>query len=234
MHRNRALPKHLRTRVDAASPDDASDDVEHGPAEGVVEPSVELEQSEMQSNVCSSTLTVGDSQRVEEDDMASERDRMIGQRVHALIAAFLRADRVPEPREVWVAAARVFDASPLPQNAACKQRAACATSAYFGIFHRADWSFTGAEADLGSGRVDLVWMTPDGLVVIDEVKMAGFANQVDDRATVDQVDRYRAAAAELFGDRFAGVRLLPLAAPGRALWCPPAGPRVPLDREAVA
>lgn len=90
--------------------------------------------------------------------------------------------------------------------------------------------FIGAEVPLGTGRVDLVWETTGGgPVVIDEVKMAGFADQVDDPDAIAQVTRYCDAAVERFGDRFAGVRLLPLAAPGRALWCPPTGPRVPLE-----
>jgi hypothetical protein len=152
----------------------------------------------------------------------------IGQRVHAIVAAFLRAGEVPEPRAVWVATGRIFAASPLPQNQAARQRAACAAGAYFSIFHRPDWEFVGAEVDLGTGRVDLVWRTGSGLVVIDEVKMAGHADMVDDPATVAQVDRYLEAGRLQFGDRFAGVRLLPLAAPGRALWCSPSGQRCAL------
>lgn len=64
--------------------------------------------------------------------------------------------------------------------------------------------------------------------------MAGFADHVDDPDTVAQVDRYRAAGVEAFGDRFAGVRVLPLAAPGRALWCPPGGQRTALADAEVA
>lgn len=166
--------------------------------------------------------------------MASERDRVIGQRVHALIGGYLRAGLVPAPRQIWVAAAKVFTAAPLPQNHAARQRAACATAAYFSIFHPVAWTFLGSEVDLGTGRVDLVWTTPTGDVVIDEVKMAGAADQVDDPATVAQVRRYCAAGIDSFGERFAGVRLLPLAAPGRALWCTPDGQRVRLREAEVA
>ena len=159
----------------------------------------------------------------------NERDRLIGQRVHALIAAHLRSGVVPTPREVWVSASKVFAAKPLPQNAACRQRAACATSAYFSIFHQPEWHFLGAEVDLGTGRVDLLWeVSPGGSVVIDEIKMAGFADHVDDPATVAQVRRYCEAGVTVFGERFLGVRLLPLAAPGRALWCPLDGSRIRL------
>jgi hypothetical protein len=162
---------------------------------------------------------------VQEVVVANERDMRIGQRVHAIAAAFLRAGEVPEPRAVWVATGRIFAASPLPQNHAARQRAACATGAYFSIFHRPAWKFVGAEVDLGTGRVDLVWRTGSGLVVIDEVKMAGHADMVDDPATIAQVDRYLDAGRRQFGGSFAGVRLLPLAAPGRALWCSPSGQR---------
>lgn len=166
--------------------------------------------------------------------MASERDRVIGQRVHALIGGYLRAGLVPAPRQIWVAAAKVFAAAPIPQNHAARQRAACATAAYFSIFHPVGWTFLGSEVDLGSGRVDLVWERPDGRVVVDEVKMAGAGDQVDDPSTVAQVRRYCTAATESFGERFAGVRLLPLAAPGRALWCTPDGGRVRLCEAEVA
>lgn len=171
---------------------------------------------------------------VGEVEVASERDRVIGQRVHALIGGYLRAGLVPAPRQIWVAAAKVFAAAPLPQNHAARQRAACATAAYFSIFRPAGWTFLGSEVDLGTGRVDLVWETPEGRVIIDEVKMAGSGDQVDDPATVAQVRRYCTAAAESFGERFAGVRLLPLAAPGRALWCTPDGGRVRLSEAEVA
>ncbi|MCB0909138.1 MAG: hypothetical protein KDB63_18685, partial [Nocardioidaceae bacterium] len=158
----------------------------------------------------------------------NERDKRIGQRVHALVAAFLRDGEVPEPRRVWVAAGQLFAASPLPQNQGARQRAACAVGAYFSVFHRPAWGFVGAEVDLGTGRVDLVWRTPSGAVVIDEVKMAGHADMVDDPATVAQVARYVEAGQHHFGKEFAGVRLLPLAAPGRALWCPQNGQRCAL------
>jgi hypothetical protein len=160
--------------------------------------------------------------------MATERDRVIGARVHALIAAHLRNGGPPTPRQVWVSTARMFAAEPMTQNHAARQRAACAVGAYFALFWPQAWGFVGAEVSLGTGRVDLVWETHSGRVVIDEVKMAGHADMVDDAATVAQVRRYCDAATVEFGDRFAGVRLLPLAAPARALWCAPGAQRVRL------
>lgn len=85
--------------------------------------------SDVRPNARSSTLGAGKNQHPGADQVASERDRLIGQRVHALIAAHLREGRVPTPREVWVATSRLFAAKPMPQNASCRQRAACATSA---------------------------------------------------------------------------------------------------------
>jgi hypothetical protein len=186
--------------------------------------------ADVRSNARSPILTAGKNQQAGKGAMASERDKLIGQRVHALVAAYLRSGKVPTSREVWVAASKVFNLKPLPQNAACRQRAACAVSAYFSMFHRPDWEFLGAEVALGTGRVDIVWeLSPEGLVVIDEVKVAGFSDQVDEPATVAQLERYCEAGARVFGERFAGVRLLPLAAPGRALWCSPDGLRVKLS-----
>lgn len=172
---------------------------------------------------------------LEEVDVANQRDQLIGQRVHALIAAHLRAGIVPESRQVWVATSRVFAQSPIPQNHGARQRAACGVGVYFSMFFRSTWEFIGAEVSLGAGRVDLLWRTAADLVVIDEVKMAGASDHIDDASTVAQIQRYSDAGLAEFGDRFAGVRLLPLGAPGRALWCAPGAQRVPLaDAEGAA
>lgn len=153
----------------------------------------------------------------------SERDAQIGRRVHAVVAGFCRAGLVPEPTRVWVTVCKVFAARPVPQNSGAKQRAACAVSVYFSTFYRPSWRFSGAEVSLGTGRIDLVWLTPTGLVVIDELKAGGLGEVVDDPDTLAQVANYCEAGARQWEGRFAGVRLLPLAAPGLAMWSPAGG-----------
>ncbi len=176
------------------------------------------------------TIRPAEADQTGSESMGSKQDREIGRRVHALIAAMVPEGR-PGSRQIWLATAAMFKAKPMAHNGSCRQRAATGLGVYFGDYYRPEWDFIGAEVDLGTGRVDLVWRTStDDRIVIDEVKMAGSADVVDDQGTVAQVERYNAAAVGLFGDRFAGVRLLPLAAPGRGLWCAPGAPRVALAR----
>lgn len=159
----------------------------------------------------------------------AERDREIGRRAHALIARFCQAGVAPEATQVWVAASQLFAAAPVVLNHGSRQRAACAVSVYFLRFFRPNWGFCGAEVELGSGRADLVWRTPAGLWVIDEVKTGSLGEVVEDRRTLAQVSRYRQAGLGLWGERFAGVRLLPLTSPGRARFHPANGGAVPLQ-----
>ncbi len=158
----------------------------------------------------------------------SERDREIGRRTHALVAGFCRSGVAPEPTRVWVTTCKLFAASPMSVNHGARQRAACAVGSYFARFFRESWEFVGAELQLGTGRVDLGWKTPEGLFVLDELKMGGLGDVVDDAETVAQVARYAATASERWGEQFAGVRLLPLTAPGRAMFSPPQSVRIPL------
>jgi hypothetical protein len=159
----------------------------------------------------------------------AERDREIGRRAHALVASFCRAGVRPEPTQIWVATARLFAAAPMTLNHGSRQRTACAVAAYFVRFLRPNWRFLGAEVSLGTGRVDLVWELVGERRVIDEVKLGSLGEAIEDKATLAQVDRYRQVGTERWGAQFAGVRLLPLASPGRALFFPPEGVRVPLS-----
>lgn len=156
------------------------------------------------------------------------RDQLLSQRAHAITAGFCRAGIRPEPTQVVVTAGRVFKLSPLPQNAGGRQAVIGAVGSYFSRFYRAEWKFLGAEVNLGTGRVDLVWETPDDLVVIDELKLAAFADMVDDPKTVAQAERYVDAGVAWWGELFAGVRLLPLLSPARAMWYPAKGHRMAL------
>jgi hypothetical protein len=134
----------------------------------------------------------------------------------------------PEPTQVWVSTAKLFAHAPMVLNHGSRQRTACAVASYFVRFHRPNWRFAGAEVALGTGRVDLVWELPEQRVLVDELKLGSLGEAIEDAATLAQIDRYRQAGRERWAERFAGVRLLPLTSPGRALFFPPAGVRVPL------
>jgi hypothetical protein len=158
-----------------------------------------------------------------------ERDREIGRRSHALVAGFCRAGLVPEPTQVWVATSRMFAAAPMTLNHGSRQRTACAVAGYFTHFHRPARLFRGAEVVLGSGRVDLVWELPDGQMQIDELKVGSVGTRVEDTDTLEQIARYQQAGSAAWDNRFAGVRLLPLTSPARALYFAADGQRMPLS-----
>lgn len=69
------------------------------------------------------------------------------------------------------------------------------------------WAFAGSEHDLGTGRADLVWLNPVGRVLVDELKTWAPRN-LRLRSTAQQVEKYRKAAIEAWGDAFVGLRLI--------------------------
>lgn len=76
---------------------------------------------------------------------------------------------------------------------------------------RAPWDCVDTEADINGGVVDLVWQHRDtGLVFIDEVKTTQVPRARLDKAWLEQADRYAVAGTAKWGDRFLGVRLVPL------------------------
>ena len=78
--------------------------------------------------------------------------------------------------------------------------------------------FIGAEVDVDNGQVDLVWRHADGRVFFDELKTNRV--QVDVQPTgvlAEQSSRYASAGRRRFGDAFAGVRIVPVLYPSRAL-----------------
>lgn len=92
------------------------------------------------------------------------------------------------------------------------------------MFPPVGWDFRGAEVPAGDGVADLLWRSPEGEMLIDEVKVAGLARVLEDARTRAQIDRYRRWGRSEFGDQFVGVRLLALAGPTRSRWYPPTGP----------
>lgn len=105
-----------------------------------------------------------------------------------------------------------------------------------GVVHRyftrclppAQFILGGANFDLGVGRPDLIWFDVDGRVLADEVK-TGSPRSLLLPTTADQVERYRLACCEVWGDRFLGIRLLCPPDPAASLFIHPSGLRTPLS-----
>lgn len=95
---------------------------------------------------------------------------------------------------------------------------------------RAPWMFLGAEMPVGSGaRVDLAWMhEPTGAVLFDEVKTTETARRRVDDQWVFQTRKYAMVGRERFGEKFLGVRLLPLGSMNVATFVTASGDLQPL------
>lgn len=136
-----------------------------------------------------------------------------GQRIHALLGAALTADAAGEPFDVIARTAESFRVNPIGAGAspALRFRCSSAVSTYLLRCRPVDWSLIGLEVTVGSAVADLIWEHASGRVVIDEVKSG--APSPTGTATAEQVCRLAWGGAERFGERFAGVRLVPIASP---------------------
>lgn len=99
---------------------------------------------------------------------------------------------------------------------------------------RPPWQCLGVEYDTGHGPADLAWHNPDSQVVFyDEVKTTLVARRAPEDSWIDQCRRYAEAGRTRFGDRFAGVRLLPLGSMNTATLVQPDGTMEPIQPAAV-
>lgn len=78
--------------------------------------------------------------------------------------------------------------------------------------------FIGAEVRLTTGRVDLMWLLPDGSIFMDELKTSRY---LDEAAAVTQAARYATAGVDMFGDGFVGVRVISTTQQRRSLLVTP-------------
>ncbi len=162
--------------------------------------------------------------------MSRRLDAEVGVRVHQLIGQVAREGRHVSVEEVFTAAGRLVRAQPFSEiYKAGPQRVTCLTVIGLAMSPPPEWTFLGSELPAGDGRLDLAWSAPmggggdlvAGSILIDEIKVASYAAQLDDNRTLNQVHRYLDFGVATYGTRFVGVRLLALSAPRRSLlWRP--------------
>lgn len=161
--------------------------------------------------------------------MSRRLDAEVGVKVHHLIGQFAQQSSRPDAEEVFAAAGALVREHPFSETyRAGPQRVTCLTIIGLAFAPPLEWTFLGSELPAGDGKLDLAWSAPArpngpeaGSVLIDEVKVAGYAGQLEDNRTLDQVRRYLDFGVETYGPLFVGVRLLALSAPRRSvLWRP--------------
>ena len=139
------------------------------------------------------------------------RDSRVGVLVHRVIGEVADATRAmplaDAVRLVGEAAERLV---PVQRGATrTRQQVASHAARYVTQFLPGPASeFLGAEVSVGRGRVDLAWSHPVHGVWFDEIKTWRHAGMAWDGATHDQIGRYVEAGRAMFGDQFAGVRLI--------------------------
>lgn len=140
-------------------------------------------------------------------------DREVGRRIHQVIGQL--AGTSPSPREVIAVVHRLWREDPHGGTVATSTRLQCSTavSVYLQRCHpdRKLWSLHGVEVAFDEAVADLVWEHTDGRIMVDEVKSTN--PELDDVA--DQLRRLARGGRQHFGASFAGVRFVPVAAPGR-------------------
>lgn len=146
--------------------------------------------------------------------------RKAAEAVQHVIGTLLREDVFfPTGRDV----VRVVNAHPLTDAAIIyrqtnRQRLRAGTQRYFRFFGAVEGCrLVGVDLDAGACKLDLVWETPTGAMLVDVV--------VSDRRSLPgspaferRVDAVFEAAAELFKGRLGGVRVCVFGAPAKSLF----------------
>ncbi len=95
-------------------------------------------------------------------------------------------------------------------------RVITAAGVYFAEFSRPGWRLIRSLLVAGEAELDLVWQRA-GRIEVDELKTGRFTSGEIARARA-QAEGQTIAARKLFGESFAGVRVVPLTAPERSFW----------------
>jgi len=143
-----------------------------------------------------------------------------GMLVHRLIAELARRHGSLSPeltaREARKLLARWEGGRAVVYRQAIRMRAITAAAGYFAEFSRPGWRLIDSLLVAGEAELDLVWQRAERIEV-DELKTGRFGAGELARARV-QAEGQAIAARQLFGESFAGVRVVPLTAPERAFW----------------
>jgi hypothetical protein len=162
--------------------------------------------------------------------------RRLGELAHRLIAEIVTTGNYrPTPRELIkaVGASPVTASAEIYKTAGRQALLGCA-GVYFAFFAPpADWELIGCEIPGEHCRFDLVWRTPAGITA-EEIKSGTLRKAARRRLLDDQVERQREAGIALWGDEFAGVRVIFLDAPATSQHVDAAGASRDLRREVAA
>lgn len=184
-------------------------------------------------DTCASRLTgdelPGRSRVMFDLDEERARPTALGTIAHAAIAKLAAHTRSPSLAQVQALVDEALSEFAAIEARAHRQNIRGVVHRYFSrCLPPARFIFGGAHYDLGVGRPDLIWFDVDGCVLADEVK-TGSPQSLLLATTTEQVERYRAACCEVWGDRFVGIRLLCPADPAASLFIHPSGLRTPLS-----
>jgi hypothetical protein len=141
--------------------------------------------------------------------------------IHRLIAELARRHGPLSPQRTAREARRVIRGwgegghAPVYRQA-IRMRAITAAAVYFAEFARPGWRLIDALLIAGDAELDLVWQRA-GRIEADELKTGRFAG-AELAAARTQAARQALAGRSLFGDAFAGVRVVPLTSPEQAFW----------------
>lgn len=163
----------------------------------------------------------------QEETMA--RSMTVGTLTHQAIARIAAMTLQPSQDLITKEANAELTAFRPIEMRAHRQNIAGAVSAYFWhLLPPPHWLFMGSEVHLGLGRIDLLWLHSDGWWLVDEVKV-GHGTGLGTRETTEQVDKYSAAGTDMWGNDFAGVRVLTTGDPSRSIFAAPDQPWMALS-----
>jgi len=161
-----------------------------------------------------------------DEELARATDE--GSIAHAVIARLAARTRTPSLTDVQSLVDEALAGFAAIEARAHRQNIRGVVHRYFSqCLPPPEFVFGGAEWDLGVGRADLVHFDFDESVLTDEVK-TGSPRSLHLSSTKRQVERYRGACLDVWGDRFIGLRLLCPTDPATSLFINPAGVVSPL------
>lgn len=144
---------------------------------------------------------------------ADTLDRDVGDRIHRVIAACVADPSTPLSDHL----VKLLGERPVrgARAASVRMRVASSTGTYLRRFAPGAAVLVGCELPVGGGVADLVWRH-DGRFAVDEIKSGSV--DIDDEQLVAQVARFITGGRAMWGDRFVGVRVVPLARPARSMF----------------